>query len=298
MADPAQIATPTDTPSLVVEPAVPVTPVSPAPAAASAAATAAPVSQEPGSSSPAPAAETGATAAAPDATAKPEVKLPSDIPTLLEEATLDGKPKAEEPKPAEPEKKPEVAAKPEEAKPVVEAPKVEAVDYFKDVKLPEAVALKDEQRGEFAGALDAVLKGDTAIGVQKLFDLHNQAATQIVEDIRKQQYEVFNDTRKKWAEQVAADPEMGGSGFETTKRAVARMRDLLVPEGDRKEFDEFLRVTGAGDHPAFFRLLHRATRFFDEPRMPPPNPKPPPNIGKRPGGRNAADLYPNTNFAK
>ena len=260
-------------------------------------ATAAPVSTDAPSSSSSPPVEAGATAV-PDAAAK-EVVSPADVPTLLEEVTLDGKPKVEEAKPAAEEvKKPETEAKPPEAPKVAEPAKPEAVDYFKDVKVPEAVTLKDEQRGELAGAFDALRSGDLTGGVQKLLDLHNQTMTQVVEDIRRQQYSTFNDTRKKWAGEIAADPEMGGSGFETSKRAVARMRDLLVPEADQKQFNEFLRVTGAGDHPAFFRMMIRAARFFDEPRMPPPNPKPPPNIGKRPGGRNAADLYPNTTFAK
>jgi hypothetical protein len=234
-------------------------------------------------------------AGAPAAAAKPEVTLPSDVPTFLEEITLDGKPKpeaakVEEPKPAEPEKKVEAEAKAPEAAP--------SVDYFKDVKIPETITLADAQRTDLSGAFEQLRSGDLTGGVQKLMDMHNEASAQLIAELRRQQYVTFNETRRTWAAQIAADPEMGGSGFETSKRAIARMRDMFVPEGDRKEFDEFLRVTGAGDHPAFARILFRAARFNDEPRMPPPNPKPPVNIGKRPGGRGTADLYPNTNFAK
>lgn len=284
--DPAQTPIkPDDGPTLAVEPAAPISaaPVSSAPAAASDGVSAAPVSVPP---------EAGA-APIPEAP-----KLPADIPSLLEEVSLDGKPPAEAKPDAE--KKAEGEAKLPVEVPKVEPPKpvVEATDYFKDVTVPETIKIEDAQRGELNGAFEALRTGDIKAGVQKLIDLHNTTVTGIVEDLGRKQYEVFNDTRTGWRAQIAADAEMGGAGFETTKKAVARMRDLFVPEGDRKEFDEFLRVTGAGDHPAFFRMLHRAARYYDEPRMPPPNPKPPAHIGKRPGSRNPADLYPNTNFAK
>lgn len=287
MADPAQIPTIDDGPSLVVEPISP-SPVSPAPSAAPAVATAAPASVEVPPSSPP---EAGAPAV-PDA-AKPVVTLPSEVPSLLEEASLDGKPKVEGPKPAEPEKKADEVKAPEEPK-APEPPKApDPVEY--KYELPESLKLDDATRTDLHKAFDD-FRADPNVGAQKLIDLHNQTVTKLVEDIRRQQYETFNETRRQWAAQVAADAELGGAGFETTKRAIARMRDMFVPEADQKDFNEFLRVTGAGDHPAFFRMLHRAARFFDEPSMPPPNIKPPANIGKRPGGRSASDLYPNTTF--
>lgn len=292
MPDPAQNPTLTDGPTLAVEPLAPApaTPqVSPAPVAATAVASAAPVS--------APSSEAGAVLT-PEA-----LQHPADIPSLIEGLTLDGKPPSET-KPGEPDKKqPEAEAKPDDAPKPSEAeakpPVSEAVDYFKDVTVPETVKIEDAQRGELNNAFDALRSGDTKGGVQKLLDLHNQTVNQIVEDLTRKQYETFTDTRKTWAAQIKADEELGGAGHETAMKVVARMRDMLVPERDRAEFNDFMRITGAGDHPAFARILYRAGRFFDEPAMAPPNPKPPANIGKPPGRRgNAADLYPNTNFAK
>ena len=46
----------------------------------------------------------------------------------------------------------------------------------------------------------------------------------------------------------------------------------------------FAAMTGAGDHPLFLKLLHRAARYVDEPGLPPPSPKPPPGNGRAPSG--------------
>ena len=77
----------------------------------------------------------------------------------------------------------------------------------------------------------------------------------------------------------------------TAMRAIARMRDMSVSdatpgskqyEKDHAEYNDFLRVTGAGDHPSYLKQLHRFARYLDEPKLPPPNPKPVPGNGQRP----------------
>jgi hypothetical protein len=92
---------------------------------------------------------------------------------------------------------------------------------------------------------------------------------------------------------VKADAEIGGAGFNTAMTAVAKMRDLFLSsarpgtdkyENDAAEFNDFLRITGAGDHPAFLRFLNNVARRFDEPIAPSIPYKPPPDIGQRPNG--------------
>lgn len=288
MADQPQTTPTNDTPTLsVVAPSPsPQAPVSPAPAAAPVAATAAPASETVAlpTVSP-PQTEAGASAAT-------EQKLPSDVPTLLEESSLE-KPKTEEAKPAEADKKADETAKPEEPK-APEPPKLPPVEY--KYELPETLKMDDATKGKLHEGLDAFRTDPT--NPQKLVDLHNEVVSKVVEDIRKGQYDTFNTTRKGWQDQVRADEELGGAGFETTMRAVARMRDMFVPPNRREAFNEMLRVTGAGDHPEMVRMLRTAARFYDEPAMAPQNIKPPANIGKPPRGRGAADLYPNTTFSK
>lgn len=197
---------------------------------------------------------------------------------------------APEAKPAE-ETKPEAAAPAEAAAPV--APEPVAYEYA----LPETIKLDDAQRTELHTALDA-FRADPAKGAQGLIDLHNKTMQEYADGLYREQVRAFNDTRKNWRTEVMADEELGGAGHDTAMGAVARMRDLLLMQGrneadaekNRKEFDDFLKVTGAGDHPAFLRLLHSAARIFDEAPMPPPGPRPPPNLGM-PKGRGLRRMY-------
>ena len=121
---------------------------------------------------------------------------------------------------------------------------------------------------------------------QKLVDLHLENMNDYAQFVSREQQRVFSETRQGWRNEIKSDPELGGSGYETNMKAVARMRDMLVPKEHRASFDKFLRVTGAGDHPEFIRVLLRAAKFYDEPAPNPPGPgfKPPADIGRKPGG--------------
>lgn len=219
-------------------------------------------------------AEAAAKAAKPAEPAKPEAAKPAEA------------------KPAEPAKpveaKPADAPKPEgEPAPAAEPAALEPVEY--KYELPETIKLDDATRTSFHTALDA-FRTDPAAGAQGLIDLHNKTMTDYAKSVADEQHKVWNDTRKGWQTEVMADEQLGGAGFQTTMGAIARMRDLLVPEGRRAAFDSFLQVTGAGDHPEFLRILHNAARLYDEAPMAPPNPRPAPNGGKPPSGR-LRDMY-------
>lgn len=253
--------------------------------------------------------------AAPAAPADDINSPPSERPTLLEKAAEAAAAKdAPKPdaKPAEggekPDEKPVEAAKPAdkpaekvEAKPaeapkaVEPAPAPAPVDFTK-FTLPEALkatTADNPRMVEFTGALQEALANPQDAG-QKLLDLHAQAMTDFAEQTRRDQIKAFNETRQKWATEVLADPQIGGNGHDTAMGAIARMRDMLVSASepgtkeyaaDQKALDTFLRVTGAGDHPVFMRMLHNAARYFDEPGLPPSNPQPPPGNGRQDGGR-------------
>jgi hypothetical protein len=225
---------------------------------------------------------------------------PESPPTLLEK--FDADKAAKETKPAEPAKPADPAAKPaSEAGASAKAPDGGAADVGADAApaapepiayeyaLPETIKMDDALKGEFHTALDA-FRTDPAKGAQGLVDLHNKAMQQFAEESLRNQYKVFNETRQGWQTDVMADPELGGAGYQTTMGAIARMRDMLVPEKNRESFNTFLKVTGAGDHPEFLRLLHNAARIFDEAPMPPPGARPPPNVGKA-QGRGLRGMY-------
>lgn len=148
--------------------------------------------------------------------------------------------------------------------------------------LPETIRMDDATRGEFHTALDG-FRTDPAKGAQALVDLHNKTMTDYAAHLLDEQHRAFNKTRADWNKEVLADEQLGGAGHQTAMGAVARMRDMFVAEKDRPAFEQFLRITGAGDHPQFLKLLHNAARLFDEPGLPPPDAKPPPNNGRAPG---------------
>jgi hypothetical protein len=257
---------------------------------------------EPVAASPAPA---PVASPEPAVVAAPAVEVPAPAaaepaatePTLLEKFDADAKAKA-------PEKAPEAKplgseAKPKEAAPEpkgpdadkpAEPPALEPVAY--EYTLPETIKLDDAGRVEFHTALDA-FRADPVKGAQQLVDMHNRAMTEFANQTYANQVKAFNETRRGWVNDVMADEELGGAGYQTTMGAIARMRDMLVPEKRIAEFNDFLKVTGAGDHPAFLRLMHAAARIFDEAPMPPPGPKPPPNLGK-PQGRGLRSIYKST----
>ena len=249
----------------------------------------------------------------PDAPAAPEakpadVKPHTDTPTLLEGVKAP-EAKAPETKPAEksPEKpveakpgeKPPEAAKPGE-KPAeaaaAEKPPEAAAPTVYEIKLPEGIKGEKEVMTSLTTLFgEAKVEPEAA---QKIVDIGTKAMLDYRNQLHREQHQTFAETRKDWVKEVMGDPILGGAGHKTAMGAVARMRDLFVPEADQKAFNDFLRVTGAGDHPAFLRMLHNAARYFDEPGLPPANPKPPPNNGRAPGRRGLRDIYAETKSAR
>ena len=179
----------------------------------------------------------------------------------------------------------------QEAKPgegnAPEAASLPPVAY--EYALPETLKIDDALKGDIHKAFDA-FRADPAKGAQSLVDLHERLRQQDAQNSLAEQYRIFNNTRREWVNEVLSDPQLGGSGHQTAMGAIARMRDQFVSEADRPAFEQFLRVTGAGDHPQFLKLLHNVSRFYDEPPLPPANPKPTPTNGLPPK-RGMQSLY-------
>jgi hypothetical protein len=192
----------------------------------------------------------------------------------------------------------EAGATPPKVEPAAAEKPVEAVAQplptYEPFKLPDGIAADPTKMAAYTELL-----GKHAITQevgQELVSLHTAAIQDMAVHMAAEQHRAFADTRAEWREQIKSDERMGGSAFQTTQAAVARMRDMFVPEADRAGFNEFLRVTGAGDHPAFWRVLLNAARHFDEPSLPPPSPKPPTDIGRNPakGGRRSLYDHPSS----
>lgn len=197
-----------------------------------------------------------------DPAADPAAPLHTDTESLLEKA-------------GKPEEKPKI-----DENPAVEGEKpletVEPVKY-EPFTLPDGVPVDDAKVSAFQDLIGPhKLDQETA---QKLVDLHTSTLKSFQDAVFAKQHSDFAETRQGWVRQILSDPVLGGSGHQTALMAAARMRDLLVPEADRAEFADFMRITGAGDHPAMMRLLHNAARLFDEPAAPPIAARPVPDRG-------------------
>lgn len=276
-----------------------VAPASPAPAAPEVPATAQPdlaaAVVAPAPADAPPSADAGVISPEP---ASPEPKL-----TLLQqhdaEVAAEVKPPAAAEVPADAPKPENAAAAPIEPAAAVVDPAA-PIDYFKEVTIPEAIKLEDAQRGEFTGALDALRTGDLKGGVQKLMDMHNGAMQQYADHLASEQQRVWSETNQNWVKAAMADPVLGGAGHKTAMAQVAIARDAFVSRAapnspqfqkDLTEFNQFLEATGAGNHPAFLKMMHNAARYAREATPPPPDPGVPRDIGRAPGRKGLGSIY-------
>lgn len=231
---------------------------------------------------------------------KPEVPAePAKAEAVEAQPDAPADPAKVEPKPEE--LKPEVKA---EEKPV-ETPAPEPVEKpVWKIELPEVIKADEKQINEFTSLLDALVSPSETLtreqAANSLMAMHAKAMQDYAANTDREQRLAFNKMREGWRNQILADEEVGGSGFETAKKARIRMRDEFVssaPRGSERykadlvAFNTMLDLTGAGDHVAMHRFMQNVAARLDEPRkVPAPDPRPPKDIG--PGPRDSRNsLY-------
>lgn len=262
----APAAAPAETP-VVVDPVVAApAEAAPAPVEQPAAAPAEPVA-------PAAAPEVPAEAPAAAAPEAPALVPHTETPTLLQTVGRPEAPAADAPAPAE-------AAAP-------------AAPTYEPFTLPEGLTIEPDKLNGYTEILGKHSLPQEA--GQELLNLYIAERQKDAVQTVAQQHQAFADMRKGWQEGVRTDPEIGGANFHTAMDAVASVRDRFIPQsGPVKEaFDKFLVTTGAGDHPEFLRFIARIGAAFREPAPPPAGGRPPPDVGKRPSGRNGVSIYDN-----
>lgn len=183
-----------------------------------------------------------------------------------------------------PEETPETSAEPKPDEKSAEEVPAEAPAPLEPIKyeaftLPEGATPTEEltKFQELAGA--AQVPQETA---QQLLDMHIAEIQRLREHEASEQQRVWSETRRNWRNEIMADEELGGAGFETNRATAGRMLDLFVPENRRAAFNQALIATGMTDHPEFFRFLVNVARKFDEPSPAPIPRNPPPDIGRNP----------------
>ncbi len=216
---------------------------------------------------------------------QPETPVATPVPTEAPKPDATPAP-TEAPKP-DVTPAPTEAPKPDVTPAPTEAPKPRT---YEDFKFPEGTQGDPVKMAAYKEVLGQ--HGISQEAGQALIDLHNAAMAAYGQHVQQEQHRAFNDTRKAWRTQVLADEQIGGSGHQTAMTAVARARDLFAsPRGasaeqraaDLQSFNTFMRITGAGDHPAFLKFLHNVARIADEgvPLATPVKPSSAPTGGNR-----------------
>ncbi len=174
------------------------------------------------------------------------------------------------------------------AEPKPEAP-AGAPEAYTDFTLPEGVKLEGETLKSAQELFKALnLPQD---GAQKLVDFHLGQIRAATEASSK----AYDDMRASWQTAAKADPEIGPK-MTQIKENVGRLYDAI---GDAKlvgEFKQIMDLTGAGDNPAFIKVLNKLSSFVTEGRhvtgaQPSKFGQTAPGTGERPSTAHA--LYPN-----
>lgn len=230
----------------------------------------------PASDAPAPAA-TPPVDAAPTGAADADPAAPQ---AALKDTLLSAEPpKAEGEPPADPAKK--EGAGEGEKPPAPEPMKPE--DYT--LELPEGIAADDPLLAAFLeGAAKGGMDNESVQAV--VASLGPKLAEQMAAPIK-----AWTALNEQWQAEVKADPVIGGANLPATIQTVTDAINLVSTPDEARSVREALTMTGAGNHPAVVRLMHRLASRLTEQR---------PVQGKSPAEVKspAAVLYPTHNAAK
>lgn len=255
--------------------------------------------------------ESPASVAPSPAEAPPALRHHSDTPTLLGEAKFTEAPDprsaaadpaapvetppAAEVKPLDPADPAKTETKPEEPAVAVDVPKPEPVVY--EFKVPDGIEASAEDLQRATTVLNEL--GISRDVGPRVLEAHYAEMRRAELGFSQRVNDQFLQLRTTEKARYANDPIMGRP---EALNAALRMRDALVPEADRPDFDRMITVTGAGDFLAMGRLLYRvnelvehrvaeALKPYRESSGPAPSIGVPKNIGQNPALRGARLLY-------
>jgi hypothetical protein len=124
---------------------------------------------------------------------------------------------------------------------------------------------------------------------QKLIDLY----TKVSGEAADHNINLAKEQNDKWAAEANADPELRGK-LGQVKQNVAKMFNLLNDPPLETAFREAMDFTGAGNHPAFIKVMNRLAQRLTE-GTPVQGGKPSPGGQKQPGatgGSAASRIWP------
>lgn len=153
------------------------------------------------------------------------------------------------------------------------------------LELPEGIAADDPLLTAFLeGAAKGGMDNESVQAV--VASLGPKLAEQMQAPIK-----AWTSLNEQWQAEVKADPVIGGANLPATIQTVTDAINLVSTPDEARSVREALTMTGAGNHPAVVRLMHRLASRLTEQR---------PVQGKSPAEVKspAAVLYPTHNAAK
>lgn len=124
-----------------------------------------------------------------------------------------------------------------------------------DIELPEGVEVSEADMNSFLGIMNnreltPAQQGQQLVALQlEMAQNAQDAATQAGQTL-------WEETQNNWRAEAQALPEIGGDQLDRTLADIKK--GLQVAGADDATF-EALNVTGAGNHPAIIKLLHKLT---------------------------------------
>lgn len=96
-------------------------------------------------------------------------------------------------------------------------------------------------------------------GGQKALDFYIKQT----EDAAQQPYKLYEAMRQGWRDEISRDPVIGGK-LDQVKQTVGRALNVLGDTKLAQSFREAMDLTGAGDNPAFIRVLYALAQRVTE----------------------------------
>lgn len=129
------------------------------------------------------------------------------------------------------------------------------LDYkAEDFELPEGMALDEDMMGKFMGvAKEIKLPKDQAQKLVQMYAEKQQEAVDVAHD-------AWEDVRLGWQNEIKADKEIGGKGYEQNKAVMLR----ALSKYGSKELVEFGNQYGWSDNPAYQRFLFKIGKSLSE----------------------------------
>lgn len=163
-------------------------------------------------------------------------------------------------------KPPEGEAKPEDKKPEDKAKPEGAPEKYEDFKVPEGYQL-DKTVAENATALFKK-HGLTQAAAQELVDFYSKHAIESSQTA----VQAVKDMRAGWVKEVRESPDFrsdftADGKLKPDSKLLVGMGRMLDSLGDAKLANDFraaMDFTGAGDHPAFIRVMAKLAEHFSE----------------------------------